>query len=165
MSCIPTINWTQSPRRLLDSLVKAKDSSSNKSITATARRAFLILTAGLFLSACQPEPGSVANSDPVGVYTLVSVDGKNVPASVSHDGVHLQVRSGTFAFNPGQTCGTKTVFVPPSGTEVIREVSATYTRTGSKLAMKWHGAGTTSGTIEGDTFTMENEDMVFVYRK
>jgi len=29
----------------------------------------------------------------------------------------------------------------------------------------WQGAGTTTGTIEGNTFTMENEGMVFAYKK
>ena len=42
---------------------------------------------------------------------------------------------------------------------------ASYTRQGSKLTMKWEGAGMTTGTAEGDTFTMNNEGMVFAYRK
>jgi hypothetical protein len=88
-----------------------------------------------------------------------------VPASVSHDGTALQVRSGSFTIKTDGTCGTKTVFVPPSGSEATREVGATYTKEGSKLTMKWQGAGMTTGTIEGNTFTMENEGMVFVYKK
>ena len=31
--------------------------------------------------------------------------------------------------------------------------------------MQWQGAGVTIGTVEGDTFTMENEGQVFLYRK
>jgi hypothetical protein len=88
-----------------------------------------------------------------------------VPASVSHEGVALQVRSGTFTFKADGTCSTKTTFVPPSGSEIAREVSATYTKVGSKLTMQWQGAGTTTGTIEGNTFTMDNEGMVFAYKK
>jgi hypothetical protein len=45
------------------------------------------------------------------------------------------------------------------------EVKATYTREGNKLTMKWQSGGMTIGTVEGDTFTMSNEGMVFVYRK
>jgi len=100
-----------------------------------------------------------------GVYTLISVDGKPVPASVSHQGVTLLVRSGTFTINADGTCTSKTVFVPPSGDEVAREVGATYTKEGGKLTMKWEGAGMTIGTVEGNTFTMDNEGMVFVYKK
>ncbi len=100
-----------------------------------------------------------------GTYALVTVNGTKVPATVSHDGVNLQVRSGWFTLNADRTCGTKTVFVPPSGKEATREAKATYTRDGLKLTMRWHGAGTTTGTVAGNTFTMNNEGMVLVYQK
>jgi hypothetical protein len=125
----------------------------------------LLLTAGLLLSACKPETKVATGADPTGVYTLVSVNSNKVPASVSHDGTALQVRSGSFTIKADGTCGTKTVFVPPSGQEATREVSATYTKEGSKLTMQWQGAGMTTGTIEGNTFTMDNEGIVFVYKK
>ena len=124
-----------------------------------------LLTAGLLLSACKQESNVATGGKPTGVYTLVSVSGKRVPASVTNDGVALQVRSGTFTINADGTCGTKTIFVPPSGSATTNEASATYTQDGSKLTMQWQGAGTTTGTLNGSTFTMENEGMVFVYRK
>jgi hypothetical protein len=31
--------------------------------------------------------------------------------------------------------------------------------------MRWAGAGMTTGTLEGDTFTMNNEGMSFSYHK
>ena len=31
--------------------------------------------------------------------------------------------------------------------------------------MKWEGAGTTTGTVEGYTFTINTEGMIFAYRK
>jgi hypothetical protein len=31
--------------------------------------------------------------------------------------------------------------------------------------MQWEGAGTTLGSINGNTFAMTNEGMVFAYRK
>ena len=96
---------------------------------------------------------------------MVSVNGNPLPAKITHEGAALQVRTGSFIIKADGTCSTKTVFVPPSGTEVAREVSATYTQVGSKLTMQWEGAGKTVGTIQGDTFTMDNEGMVFVYRK
>jgi hypothetical protein len=136
-----------------------------KAITKHALQLCLLLTAGLLLSACKPEAKIAKDVDPSGAYALVSVNGSTVPASVSHDGTALQVRSGTFTIKADGTCSTKTVFVPPSGSEVAREVSATYTRQGSKLTMQWKGAGTTTGTIAGNTFTMDNEGMAFVYKK
>jgi hypothetical protein len=124
-----------------------------------------VLAAGLSLSAGQKQPTAANVADPAGIYALVSVNGKPVPASLSHEGATLQVRSGTFTINADGTCSSKMVFVPPSGNEATREVSATYTKDGSKLTMKWKGAGITVGTIEGNTFTMNNEGMLLVYKK
>jgi len=142
-----------------------KNQIAVKAITKHALQLCVLLTAGLLLSACKPEAKVAKDVDPTGVYTLVSVNGNAVPASVSHDGTALQVRSGTFTIKADGTCGTKTVFVPPSGQEATRDVSATYTKEGSKLTMKWQGAGMTTGTIEGNTFTMDNEGMLFAYKK
>lgn len=125
----------------------------------------LVLAVGLVLAACANQKSAFNKADPTGVYALVSVDGKQVPANLSHEGVAMEVRSGAFTLNADGTCSAKTVFVPRSGAEVAREVSATYTKEGSKLTMQWKGAGRTVGTLQGDTFTMNNEGMIFVYRK
>ena len=141
------------------------------SVTSHTRRAVAlqlgaILTLGLLLSACNKQETKVTTgSDLTGVYNLASVDGKQVPATVSHEGAALQVRSGSLTINADGTCASKMVFVPPSGQETTHDVSATYTRDGSKLTMKWQGAGVTTGTLDGNTFTMNNEGMLFVYRK
>jgi hypothetical protein len=57
------------------------------------------------------------------------------------------------------------VFVPPSGAESTRDVDATYTQEGSVLRMRWKGAGQTTGTLDGNTFTMNNEGMILQYQK
>ena len=134
-------------------------------LAAHALQLSLFLAACSFLSACGHNASISEGGDVTGVYLLTSVNGGQVPTRVDHDGTALEVRSGTFTVNADGTCATKTVFLPPSGTEVAREVSATYTKSGSKLTMQWEGAGTTIGTVEGDTLTMQNEGMVFVYRK
>ena len=106
-----------------------------------------------------------ADINPAGTYTLETVDGNKAPCTVQHDGHTLTVKSGTFIINPDGTCSSKVVFTPPSGGDATREVKATYTREGSKLTMQWEGAGMTTGTVEADSFTMNNEGMVFAYRK
>lgn len=45
------------------------------------------LIAGLLLSACHKEPSSLDTTDITGVYALVSVNAKPVPADISHEGV------------------------------------------------------------------------------
>jgi len=105
-------------------------------------------------------------NDPAGVYTLVSVDGATLPAIVSHGDHEMKVHSGVFTINADGTCRSKTVFGPPSGDNgVTREVNATYTQKGSTLNMEWQGAGQTEGLVEGDTFTMNNEGMLFSYQR
>jgi len=137
------------------------------------------LTACVLLSGCKraetPRPATPAPSptavdasklpDIAGSYTLVSINGTPLPFTVTHEGPGIQVTSGTFTIRPDGTCASVTAFVMPSGQAQSREVSATYTRDGSKLTMQWQGAGVTNGTIEGDTFTMDNEGQLFLYRK
>jgi hypothetical protein len=103
--------------------------------------------------------------NPVGTYALVSVGGKNVPCDLEHEGHSLKIKSGSFIISADGTCNSKMVFSPPGGNEATREVKATYTREGSKLTMQWEGAGMTTGTVQDDTFTMNNEGMVLAYRK
>jgi hypothetical protein len=124
-----------------------------------------ILAAAVLLCGCGKTSLRSTGPDPSGVYALISVNAMKVPASVTHEGAKLQVRSGTFTINADGTCDSKIVFVPPSGIESTRKVKATYTQEGTKLRMKWEGAGITTGTIHGDTFTMNNEGMVFAYQK
>jgi hypothetical protein len=88
-----------------------------------------------------------------------------MPANITHEGASLQVRSGVFTINADGTCSTRTAFIDPSGTEIVREVGATYTKDGLKLTMQWKGAGITVGTMQSNTFTMDNDGMLFVYTK
>ena len=108
------------------------------------------------------QEGDPAASDISGKYTLVSVNGNALPFSHPEGPV---IRSGVFTINKDGTCSSQMTFSIPSGSDASREVAATYTREGSRLTMTWSGAGTTIGTIEGNMFKMDNEGMIFVYRK
>jgi hypothetical protein len=44
-------------------------------------------------------------------------------------------------------------------------LSATYTRDGSTLNLKWEDGATTTGSLDGNKFTTDNEGMTFVYQK
>ena len=126
---------------------------------------FWLPLAVMVSTGCNPKVKVAADISPVGSFALVSVDGNKVPSPVQHGGPPLTVKSGIFVITADGTCSSTVVFSTPSGGEVIREVKATYTRQGPTLTMKWEGAGTTTGTIDGDTFTMNNEGMIFMYRR
>jgi len=108
------------------------------------------------------QAGTPEASDISGTYTLISVNGSALPFSHPEGVV---IRSGVFTISRDGTCASRMTFSVPSGADATREVSASYTRVGSKLTMTWTGAGTTTGTVEGNTFTMENEGVTFVFRK
>ncbi len=123
-------------------------------------------TPGAATPATSPAAADAANlPDIAGSYALVSINGTALPFTVTHEGPGIQVTSGTFTIRPDGTCTSVVAFVMPSGQAQSREVGATYTRDGSTLTMQWQGAGMTQGTVEGDTFTMNNEGQVFRYQK
>lgn len=115
--------------------------------------------------ATKAKAAAASNRQLAGVYPLVTVNGQKLPATVSHEGNTLEIRSGAFTINPDGTCSSMMTFVPPTGKEVTLETKATYSAEGQKLNMQWQGAGRTAGTVAANTFTMENEGMVFTYRK
>lgn len=119
------------------------------------------LIAAFLLAACQ----TVGNDDITGIYYLVTVDGSAVPGEVSHDGQMLRVSSGVFVISGDGTCFSRTRFVTPDGTEMTREVGAKYRVEDARLIMQWEGAGTTEGTVDGDTFVMDNHGMRFEYTR
>ncbi len=140
-----------------------KSSSSSLPLRGTVSA----LLGGLLFAAIPLLPARAGSdhADIASVYTLVSVNGAAVPMTLEHEGAKLVIRSGAFTINADGTCASKMVFVPPPGQEVTREVKATYTRQGTKLTMQWEGAGMTEGTVDGATFTMDNEGMVLAYRR
>ena len=103
--------------------------------------------------------------NPTGTYTLLSVNGNSVPCTLTHEGVSLTITKGFFTINGDGTCMSNVTFIPPNKVEVNNEVKATYTLAGSTLTMKWERAGITTGSVSGNTFTMNNEGMVFVFQK
>jgi hypothetical protein len=149
--------------------MKTKTESANLNLETNAPRLVaLCLLAGLLLLAftgCKNNASTPAASNPAGVYALVSVDGKDVPCSLTHEGAAMTVKSGVFTINADGTCRSLITFsVPPQG-DMSREVKAAYTQQGAELTMRWEGAGMTKGQIKGNEFTMDNEGMVFSYQK
>ena len=150
--------------------MKANDTSARIHIESYLPRAIAIgllaMLALLALTGCQPHPGDApAAVNPAGIYTLASVDGQNVPCSLKHEDVTMTVQSGAFTINTNGTCASRITFSVAGHPDMNREVKATYTQRGPELTMQWEGAGMTIGQVHEDTFTMNNEGMVFVYRK
>ncbi len=123
------------------------------------------LVVALVAAGCQVAEESARQDEVTGIYYLVRVDGSPVPAAVDHDGTMLDVHSGTLIVSDDGTCFSRTRFTPHGGEETTREAYANYEVKNSRLFMKWQGAGTTEGTVQGDTFVMDNHGMIFEYAK
>jgi len=130
-----------------------------------AYKAFFIMLTALFIAACQQATRPVGDNNISGNYYLQKVDGIQLPGTVLHDGVAIEIRSGSFVINTNGTCISKTQFVAPDGREINRKVRASYVVQDSRLVMKWKGAGVTEGKIEDDVFIMDNHGMIFEYRR
>lgn len=131
----------------------------------TTRYVVPLAIAALLLSGCQGMGGGAGREEVAGIYYLVKVDESSVPASVSHDGTLLHVSSGVIIISENGTCFSRTRFTPPDGDETTREVYAKYRVDDSRLTMRWEGAGTTEGRVDGDTFVMDNHGTIFEYAK
>ena len=149
--------------------MKTKSQSTSLNLETYAPRilalSLLSILLLLLLTGCQHETRTTAPINPAGVYTLISVDGKAVPCSLTHEGTTMTVKSGTFTINGDGTCRSLSTFAVPPHPDVHRAVTATYTQQGAELTMRWERAGVTKGQVNGDQFTMNNEGMIFSYRK
>ena len=130
-------------------------------------RVFFVTIAVLSLAACQEAVRPVGDNDITGIYYLLKVDGNELPGTVSHDGMAMEIRSGTFVISADGTCFSTTRFAVHGGKEMTREVRAKYVVRDTQLIMTWEGegAGTTEGTVAGDIFTMDNHGMIFEYTR
>ncbi len=156
--------------------MKPQQSNLNSEQGRAARHSLQLCLLPLFLAmvlpGCKQEArvagdtksvaATAAEINPVGTYTLVTVDGNKVPCTVQHEGHTMTVTSGSFIINADGTCSSR---ISLAGHDSPIEVKAAYTREGPKLTMQWQGAGMTLGTVERDTFTMNNEGMVLAYHK
>jgi hypothetical protein len=147
----------------------AKGSTWRLRILAPALTAVVVLSAcaGARMPASETgaQPIGATGSELIGVYTLVSANGRAVPTDVDHDNVTMRVVSGSLTFGPGGTCRSLMRFVPPGGQAMDREVAARWTRAGDTLTLQWDGAGTTTAVVDGDTVTMDNVGLILVYRR
>jgi len=112
---------------------------------------------------CKSRPGDPGVAD---TYNLVLVDGHAIPYAPMHEGQRVpEVVSGSLTLNGNGTFVSSMSYAKPAGGTFSRDFKGTYTQKGAEYILKWEGAGKTSVTIEGNTLTMNNEGMPFVYEK
>ena len=125
----------------------------------------LIIFVAISSVACRHNEEQKSRVDGIGSYSLISVNGSRLPATVEHHGTPIYIASGELFIERDSSCTSTTIFGPPGGSPITRTVKAVYKQRGKNLTLRWENGGQTSGSIEGITFTMNNEGMEFFYEK
>ena len=128
------------------------------------RTSLALIAALLPLAAGCSHWHSLPDGPDVERYTLVAVNGGDLPTTVQHGRLPVRVYSGEFRMGPNGQCGSRQAFGEPNGEDRLeRDSVCTYVRDGNAFTMKWKDAGGTTATLDGDVFTMDNHGMVFRY--
>ena len=127
----------------------------------------VILVIGLCISGCSEDanPTETKTLDYTGIYNLITIDGNNLPYTPSHEGNTLQVQSSTFILNTDAAFEMTMTYKRQSGEIFNQDFSGTYTLNNYTFTFHWQGAGKNTAALEGDSFTMNNEGLLFLYRK
>ncbi|GJM27090.1 MAG: hypothetical protein DHS20C16_35050 [Phycisphaerae bacterium] len=112
------------------------------------------------------EESTDPDTDVTGIYHLISIEGNPIPYAPMHLGRRQpQVVAGTITLHDGGTFASTMEYANDAGKTMSRAFAGTYTMDGAEFILSWAGAGRTRATIEENTFTMNNEGMLFVYEK
>ena len=140
-----------------------------------ASRAVLtgILAAVVATAGC----GALDAMDFQGEYTLVTVNGAKLPASVPVDGSMRLVQSGTAVLNYDGSVGTVLTVREADGTSVKLESAGTFEVVPSgkpvgrleqapplRIDLKWKGQGTTIAYLDGQTLTLDRGGAKYAFR-
>jgi hypothetical protein len=120
----------------------------------------------VFPFACTSTPKAAGRSQIAGTYDLTTVDGHAIPFAPMHGGRQAPlVVSGTLTLNADHTFDSSMSYGNASGVTWSKDFEGTYSGQSGQYVLKWEGAGKTSVKIDGATLTMNNEGMLFIYRK
>lgn len=140
----------------------------------------LLLAAALVLAACMPPAPSVQQAGApaslaalAGRYTLRTIDGNPIPVSPVHPGAPANARapevlaSTLVLREDGTFIMAMSYREPTSGGHRFFDMpfSGTWAPDGAGYRMRWDGAGQTGVTIRGDTLVLDNERIIFLYRR
>lgn len=125
----------------------------------------MLTTLALALPGCRQGESPAKTSDHVGTYTLATINGNRLPFTPPNEGGAPQIESGAIALLADGSFSSTMTYRMPDGKVGNRGSSGSYTRQGSSFKLEWKGAGVTLGTLEGNTFTIDDDGLKCAYRK
>ena len=137
-------------------------------------RLIAIASAGLLCAISGVAQSQAALASLAGIYRLVTVDGHAIPFTPVHPGAPANA-------GPGPEVLASTMIVRPDGSFIMamsyrfvvdkqprftaQAFSGRWQSEGDAYVGRWDGAGSTPLRLSGDTLVMNNEGMLFAYRR
>lgn len=119
-----------------------------------------------FVCACAGDPASPNTGAEFGTYSLMALDDRPVPTSIPEAGGQVEVLSSTLILSAGRKLRMTTTFRPSAGaTPISNELTGSYTLHGNAFTFTYSSGGRNAGTLDGDTIRMQNEGVVWLFRK
>jgi hypothetical protein len=128
------------------------------------RKMFLAL---VLAAACSSSNApSAPTASETGSYTLRSLDGHALPASVVEGSTTTDVLSGNLTLANGGVFEMSVVYrVAGQSTSVTNDLAGHYARQGNSLSFSYSNGGANSGTVSADTLRMTNEGIVWLFTR
>ncbi|MGE5101455.1 MAG: hypothetical protein ACM3SX_15815 [Deltaproteobacteria bacterium] len=105
-------------------------------------------------------------STEVGSYTLLSLNGHPLPATVTEGSTTTDVLSGGLTLMSGGTLSMRVVYqLIGQTTPVTNDLTGHYTRQGSSLSFTYNNGGANTGTLTSDTLRMSNEGAIWLFAR
>jgi hypothetical protein len=114
---------------------------------------------------CRKNASAGKSSDYIGTYTLDTINGRKLPFNPLPRIATTEFSSGAITLQADGSFVATISHRTSDGKVSKRDASGSYTKAGSSFRLEYKGRGTATATLEGNTFTVNDEDMKLVYRK
>ena len=129
----------------------------------------MLLALMLPLAACGDDSTGPGETNITGTYTLQTVGGSPLPATLDQRGAdRLQITAGRTTLNQDRTFSQSlTLRITQSGAVTTTEfpLNGTYTQNNNAIIFRYNDGEEAAGSISGNTLTITDEGLVFVFRK
>ena len=126
---------------------------------------FVVSALVLLTSGCRKNTSAAKSPDYTGTYTLDTINGRKLPFNPLPRIAATEFSSGAITLQADGSFTSAISYRTPEGKISKRDASGSYTNAGTSFRLQYTGRGAATATLEGNTFTVNDDDMKLVYRK
>ena len=125
----------------------------------------MLAVLALGLPGCRPADAPTKTADHTGTYVLDTINGRKLPFNPLPRISTTEFSSGAITLQADGSFVATISHRASDGKVTKRDSSGSYTKEGSSFRLEYTGRGTATATLEGNTFTVNDDDLKLVYRK